>query len=682
MELISKKFSWAFFIFLPLFNFSQIYNWSGSFGSYSAESGNAIDVDASGNTFVVGKYRNTVDFDPGNGAFLMTSEGESDIFILKLDANGQFLWAKGIGGSSFDYANDIKVDANGDLFITGVFKNTVDFDPGSSTHNLTSNGQYDAFVLKMDNNGNHIWSVSYGGGGYDYGNEIDVDSFGNIWVIGSFRNTVDFNPGSATSDKTSVGGEDIYVLKLNFLGNFLSVQTMGGTDNDNPLSLAIDAFGFLFVTGTFEGTADFNPGNTTTNLSSSGSTDIFLVKLNFSGGLLFAKSFGGTGDDGATDVKIDANGNLLMTGYFSETVDFDPSNNGTTNLSSLGFEDAFTLKLNNLGDLVWAKSFGNNNFIRGNVVNYDSDGNIYTGGYFRGICDVDPGNNVIPINSNGFMDIVLQKLDPFGNFLSVMTLGASGDDQIIDMKIINNEFFLCGTFMDQVDFNPSILDNPLISNGDEDVFVLKFGTANCSPNATSPLYLSIDLDDQCQETTWELNANSGLTLYQGGPYDCDPNGGGNQANATIKDTFYLFAYECYEFIINDAGGNGLNNGSWELTDYNGNQIVQGSGNFGNQSIHSFFIENDISNTEEIESSMEEYNTGYPYPNPSSENGIIYIPTYENDLNLKVYDFSGKLLLEKETALQNVELKGLKNGIYFISITNQKKAIRNFKVIVN
>ena len=85
LGLNKQKFSWAFFLFLiPLFNFSQIYNWSGSFGSYSAESGNAIDVDASGNTFIVGKYRNTVDFDPGNGAFLMTSEGESDIFILKL----------------------------------------------------------------------------------------------------------------------------------------------------------------------------------------------------------------------------------------------------------------------------------------------------------------------------------------------------------------------------------------------------------------------------------------------------------------------------------------------------------------------------------------------------------------------------------------------------------------------
>ena len=126
----------------------------------------------------------------------------------------------------------------------------------------------------------------------------------------------------------------------------------------------------------------------------------------------------------------------------------------------------------------------------------------------------------------------------------------------------------------------------------------------------------------------------------------------------------------------------MNSGSWELTDYNGNQIDQGSGNFGNQNIQSFFIENDISNTEEIESSTEEFNTGYPYPNPSHDNESIYIPTYENDMILKLFDFSGKLLLEKKIALQKVELKGLKNGIYFISITNQKKAIRNFKVIVN
>ena len=88
----------------------------------------------------------------------------------------------------------------------------MDFDPGTSTHNLNSNGQYDVFVLKMDQSGNYVWSTSFGGGGYDYGNKIDIDSFGNIWVIGSFRNTVDFNPSGTSNNKTSNGGEDIYVL--------------------------------------------------------------------------------------------------------------------------------------------------------------------------------------------------------------------------------------------------------------------------------------------------------------------------------------------------------------------------------------------------------------------------------------------------------------------------------------
>ncbi len=680
-ELNKYKSILIVFIFIFLTKFQcQTFNWCGGFGSYSSESANAIEVDGAGNTFIVGKYRNTVDFDPGTGAFLMTAQGESDIFILKLDQNGQFIWAKSIGGTSFDYANDIKIDASGNLYITGVFRNTVDFDPGTSTHNLTSNGQYDVFVLKMDQSGNHVWSTSFGGGAYDYGHKIDLDSFGNIWVIGSFRNTVNFNPGTTSNSKTSKGGEDIFVLKLNFLGNFISVQTMGGTGNDSPTSMAIDPFGFLFVTGTFEETADFNPSNTTTNLISNGLTDLFLIKLNFSGGLLFAKSIGGTGNDGATDIKIDPFSNLFLTGYFSETTDFDPSNNGVFNLVSLGYEDAFTIKLNNLGDFIWAKSFGNNNFIRGNSVNIDGDGNVYTGGFFRGICDIDPGPNVIPINSNGYMDIILQKLDQNGNFLNAISLGNSGDDQIIDMKIVNNEFYICGTFMDQVDFNPSILDHVMTSNGDEDAFVLKFGVANCSNNATSPLYLELNVDDQCQEINWELNASSGLTLYHGGPYDCDGNGGGTQANSTIRDTFYLFPFECYDFVLNDAGGNGMTSGSWEISDYNGNQVIQGGGNFGSQSLQSFFIENDISSIDE--SKIKNERSTLPYPNPCLENEIIYVPILRTDNELNIYDLSGKLIQNQKTSYPENKIRGLTKGIYFFSIQNNQKLKRKFKVIVN
>ena len=678
LESINYKSVLIFLIFNISINLrAQIFNWGGGFGSYSSESANAIEVDGAGNTYVVGKYRNTVDFDPSGGAFLMTAQGESDIFILKLDQNGQFLWSKSIGGTSFDYANDIKIDGNGDIFITGVFRNTVDFDPGISTHNLTSNGQYDVFVLKMDQSGNHIWSTSFGGGSYDYGNKIDVDSFGNIWVIGSFRNTVDFNASATSNNKTSNGGEDIYVLKLNFLGNFISVQTMGGTGNDSPTSMAIDPFGFLFVTGTFEETADFNPGNTTTNLISNGLTDLFLIKLNFSGGLLFAKSIGGTGNDGSTDIKIDPFSNLFITGYFSETTDFDPNNNGTFNLVSLGYEDAFTLKLNNLGDLIWARSFGNNNFIRGNSVNIDGDGNVFTGGFFRGICDIDPGSNVIPINSNGYMDIILQKLDQNGNYLNAISLGNSGDDQITDMKIVNNEFYICGTFMDQVDFNPSILDHVMTSNGDEDAFVLKFGVANCSNNATSPLYLELNVDDQCQEINWELNASSGLTLYQGGPYDCDGNGGGTQANSTIRDTFYLFPYECYDFVLNDAGGNGMNSGSWQISDYNGNQVIQGGGNFGSQSLQSFFIENDISNLEENKNNRSKH----PYPNPAHITETIHIPVMKSDFELFIVDIYGKIIQTHQATYPENTIKNLTKGIYFFTISNHQNLSRNFKIIV-
>ena len=275
------------------------------------------------------------------------------------------------------------------------------------------------------------------------------------------------------------------------------------------------------------------------------------------------------------------------------------------------------------------------------------------------------------------MDIILQKLDQNGNYLNAITLGNSGDDQIIDMKIVNNEFYICGTFMDQVDFNPSILDHVMTSNGDEDAFVLKFGVANCSNNATSPLYLELNVDDQCQEINWELNASSGLTLYQGGPYDCDGNGGGTQANSTIRDTFYLFPYECYDFVLNDAGGNGISSGSWQISDYYGNQVIQGSGNFGSQSLQSFFIENDISNIEKVKNNR----STPPYPNPALINETIHIPVLRSDFELSIIDVYGKIKQTHQTSFPENTINNLSKGVYFITISNHQNLSRNFKIIV-
>tara|TARA_Y100000589_G_C27196601_1_gene647121 strand:- start:5540 stop:7588 length:2049 start_codon:yes stop_codon:yes gene_type:complete len=670
------------FIYLNgLFNvfITQEYHWCNSIGSYSVEHANAVVSDQNNNVYVTGSFRNTIDIDPGLSSSVITSNGESDIYIQKFNSNGNLEWAKTIGGSNFDYGKDIAIDNSGNVYITGVFKGTVDFNPGSGTENKTSNGQYDAFVLKLDMNGDFGWCYSFGGSNFDYGNAISVDSFGNVWIAGSFRSTVDFNDGAGTSSKTSAGGEDIYVLKLNFLGNFSSVNTMGGSDNDVATSLSIDNFGFVYITGTFEGTADFNPTNSVTNLTSNGNEDIFIEKLNFSGNMIFTKSIGGNGNDGATDIETDSYGNVYLTGYFSETVDFDP-NNGSYNLSSIGYEDVYTLKLSNLGDFTWVKSFGNNNFNRGNSIKVDQYGNVLTAGFFRGISDINPGTASQTITSNGFMDIIIQKLDENGNFINAITLGSVGDDCVNDFTLDNQgNYLICGDFQNEVDFNPGPTTNNNTSIGDFDAYVLKLGTPSCTPNATSPLTLTLNLDDFCNETTWKITAPSGLILYSGGPYNCDPSGGGVDANTTINQILNLFLFECYEFTIIDSGGNGMGaNGSWTIKDFTNATIVNGNGNFGNTISESFYINNEVTSLSNIKNEDVVL-----YPNPVQSNQEIEIKHSDKINNIRVFNSKGQLLNKTESVNYNSNRNSItinQSGIYFMIIeTKNERLIK--KIIV-
>ncbi len=675
MKLLKQIILIGFFYINTCFNsfISQEYNWCKSVGSYSIEHANAVVSDQNNNVYVTGSFRNTIDIDPGLSSSVVTSNGESDIFIQKFNSNGDLLWAKTIGGTNFDYAKDIAIDNSGNVYITGVFKGTVDFNPGTGTDNKTSNGQYDAFILKLDINGGFAWSYSFGGSNFDYGNTISVDSFGNIWVAGSFRNTVDFNDGAGTNSKTSSGGEDIYVLKLNFLGNFSNVNTMGGSDNDIATSLTIDQFGFIYITGTFEGTADFNPTNSVTNLTSNGGEDIFIEKLNFSGNMIFTKVIGGSGNDGATAIEADNYGNVYLTGYFSETVDFDP-NNGSYNLSSIGYEDVYTLKLSNLGNLTWVKSFGNNNFNRGKSIKVDPYGNVITAGFFRGVADINPGTPSQTITSNGYMDIIIQKLDEYGNFINAITLGSIGDDYVNDFTFDSQgNYLICGDFQNEVDFNPGPASNTNSSVGDFDAYLLKIGTPSCTPNATSPLILTLNLDDNCNETTWEIIASSGLILYNGGPYNCNPNGGGTDANTTINETLNLLPFECYEFKIMDSGSNGMgSNGSWTITDFNNYSVITGNGNFGVSLIESFYINNEMTSSRNITNQNIKL-----FPNPAKVNQRIELNSTLKIDNIKLYNSIGQLLTIENETIDNNKLLSFsinQKGLHFIVIEAKKERI--------
>jgi hypothetical protein len=300
-------------------------------------------IDNLSNIYITGYFMGTVDFDPGAGISNLTPAGSSDIYILKLDASGSFVWAKKMGGTVMDEARSIYVDGSGNVFTVGSFKGTTDFDPGTSTLNLISAGNEDIFITKLDASGNFIWAKSIGSTGIDVALSIAVDASGNSYTCGYFRGTVDFDPGSGISNLTSAGVEDIFVCKLDATGNFSWAKRIGSTSTDKAVASIVDASGNIQITGSYSGTVDFDPGATTTNLTSAGLTDIFVCTLDASGNFLRAKTIGGTGNDAGNSIAAASSGSSYISGEYSGTVDFDPGA-ASVNLTSGGGKDIFVMK--------------------------------------------------------------------------------------------------------------------------------------------------------------------------------------------------------------------------------------------------------------------------------------------------------------------------------------------------
>ncbi len=193
------------------------FGWAGRMGGTGYDHAYSMDVDSSGNSYITGSFQGTVDFDPGVGIFSLTGEGE-DVFILKLDKLGNFLWAKSIGGMGDDAASSISLDPDGNIYITGAYQDTVDFDPGAGVYSLTSAGSLDLFVVKLDGNGNLAWARSMGGEGGEKARDIFVDPKGSVYITGLFQNTADFDPGAGTVNLTGNGINDVFVVKLDGAG--------------------------------------------------------------------------------------------------------------------------------------------------------------------------------------------------------------------------------------------------------------------------------------------------------------------------------------------------------------------------------------------------------------------------------------------------------------------------------
>ena len=305
--------------------------------------GQSITIDASGSVYTTGSFRGAVDFNPGTGAFILSSSGgiSWDIFISKLDSSGNFVLAKRMGGPETDGGSSIALDASGNIYTTGSFQETVDFNPGSGTFNLTSPGPTpfnesppsDIFISKLDPTGNFVWAKQMGGSMNDYVMSITIDHGGSgaVYTTGFFSGTADFDPDTSVGNVFNLTGTGNFISKLDSSGNFVWAKRQGGgafrTLRTSGYSIATDHFGNVYATGTFVGTADFDPGADTFNLTSAGGLDIFISKLNSSGNFVWAKAVGGTGYDYGRSIAIDASGSVHVSGYFrSPSISFDSIN--------------------------------------------------------------------------------------------------------------------------------------------------------------------------------------------------------------------------------------------------------------------------------------------------------------------------------------------------------------------
>jgi hypothetical protein len=397
--------------------------WAKEVGNASEERILAFDIDTSGNIYTMGYFKNTTDLDPGANVAAFTSNGGRDIFIQKLDANGDFIWAKTLGASGGEEPNDIVVMANGDIVCTGTYEGTVDFDPNAGVQNLSMVGLVDAFILRLDSNGNYVWAKSVGGNAFDQIESLAIDSAQNIYAGGKFRNTVDFDPGTATFNLTSNGNYDAFVLKLNTNGDFVWAKSFGSSNWEDCTAIEVDNLGNVVATGAFYFTVDFDPNAGNFSLTSAQNKDIYILKLDTNGDFVWAKQVAGaTGDDYATAIDIDTQNDIYVTGVFWQSADFDPSSAVLT-LNAVGGWDAFILKLDELGSLDWVKTFGGVSTDGGNDIAIDNNGAIYTSGDFIGTVDFDPNAGVTNVTStnNWFDSFVLKLAPPKDNDLGVQT---------------------------------------------------------------------------------------------------------------------------------------------------------------------------------------------------------------------------------------------------------------------
>lgn len=669
--------------------------WNAQIGGTGSALINKTALDTEGNLYSIGHYAGSIDIKSNNINF--TAVGDYDVLVSKYDSNGKLIWAKSFGGSGQDLGYVIAIDHDNNVIICGSSSTTAVF--GAFT--LTSNGSSDSFLAKLNTSGEVMWAFNVGSDSHDWVSGLAISNDNTIYVSGISK-TADFDPSSAVAT-LECNNQDAFIAKYDTNGNYLMAKNISGSSYELVDKITLDNQGNVIATGYFiSTTADFDPSANTFNLTSNGMRDMFLAKYDVDLNFIWAKGFGGTADDEARDVIVDASDNIYFVGVFQNAVDFDPSP-ATKILTSFGVFDTFISKFDSLGNLIWIEQIGSplSDGSRGLVIN---NNDLYLGGTFSGTIQF--GNSTTDaLTSNGGSDVFLAKYDTNGIKKWSEHFGSISNDLCYGLEFFGSEkLYVNGYFTSTIDFDLSKENSSLTSDGELDGYIAKYNI-----NCFQPQNPVVDAStiSVCYNESVSLTAQGEGNLEW---YDSltgnDALANGNTFTTpklTENKTYYVKAKTCTSsdripivVTVNSVIDNqtkltentitaNQNDASYQWIDCNNPEkfleesnsqsfIPTVNGSYaviltnGNCTVKSDCVT--IANLKSEDFNLNAFSV---YPNPST--GIFNIKTNQSieKASITIADLNGRIVHQsKDENLKSkaLDLNHLQNGIYILNIHNE------------
>ena len=510
-DFITLKYKFLFPIAVFFFSFfisivvvqGQNWQWVEQFGTMQSETVDAMQTDGAGNIYLSGKFKDSFDW----GANSLQSIGKDDVYLTKLDAQGNVVWAKKGGSEESDESIALALDAAANIYQTGHYWFEADFD---AIHLESTPGSRAIYLMKYDNSGNVLWGKSINGTAAKTVSSLATDSAGNIYLSGSFKGELILDGLSITASDQG----DIFVAKFNAAGQLDWAKQVAASFSIKAHTIAVAQNDDVLVAGQFIGEINF-AGDQFVNIT--GDNDVFLLKYSNTGTPIWARKAGGVHEDDCSQIQSDASGNIYLTGTFVGVMELSP----TVQIQTQGFNNNFyLLKYDPNGNILWARSLGGtaNDGAEDMIVN---ESLIVVSGYFTEAMTID-GINVT--SNENFGDGFIAAFDLDGIARKILPISSEGFVIANNLSFTPNEAIISsGVFEKTAQFDTQALTSAALF----DIYVAKIGddfTGFTPVNALqnrfklfpNPTQDKLFIETNIDEYHYKLYDSSGRLLQSGG----------------------------------------------------------------------------------------------------------------------------------------------------------------------